>query len=87
MKGAIAAKLGPTAELVVRSHGNGPIKRFRSSSVRDLVFDPIPTSVNRENMVPVSQPSMSHLRGRVRDNLSDRLQTEQNTKVFYRGCP
>ena len=55
--------------------------------VGDLVFDPRLINATTERRVPVAvrTRSMSYLRGRARDHLSDHLRTGQNTKVFYRG--
>jgi hypothetical protein len=52
--------------------------------VEDLVSDPIARNVNSERKVPmaVSKRSIFYLQGRAFDNLSDGVQTEQNTKVF-----
>jgi len=86
MKGAIAAMLAPTAKLVVRSYGHGPSDDPIVSCSRSGLW---PYSDEREQRKEGAsqQTKHSHLQGRARDNLNDRVQTAQNTKVFCRGCP
>jgi hypothetical protein len=51
--------------------------------IEGMISDLVVMNVNSESKVAiaVSKRSMSSLRGRACENLSDRVQTEQNTKV------